>query len=246
MRGYKNRNNGFTLAEVLITLGIIGVVVAMTIPTLISKYKHKEYETRFKKAYSMLAQATYDLPIEYGRCDATNAQSINDYVFGKLKNINSGSFRSNGMSYKGNFKTYSLENTTSVIHPNCFDRASNQGSYNYIVTPDGITFSFCTNYSVGNSISVDINGINKGPNAFGHDLFFFRILMMIVNYLTGKVSGETARMKKNVTSIFNGQMEFVQSHQRLEITVSLVHLMQLQTNVRMIAEKVTGVVCLNC
>ena len=50
MRGYKNRNNGFTLAEVLITLGIIGVVVAMTIPTLISKYKHKEYETRFKKA----------------------------------------------------------------------------------------------------------------------------------------------------------------------------------------------------
>lgn len=62
MRGYKNRNNGFTLAEVLITLGIIGVVVAMTIPTLISKYKHKEYETRFKKAYSMLAQATYDLP----------------------------------------------------------------------------------------------------------------------------------------------------------------------------------------
>lgn len=177
MRGYKNRNNGFTLAEVLITLGIIGVVVAMTMPTLISKYKHKEYETRFKKAYSMLAQATYDLPIEYGRCDATNAQSINDYVFGKLKNINSGSFRLNGMSYKGNFKTYSLENTTSVIHPNCFDRASNQGSYNYIVTPDGITFSFCTNYTVGNSISVDINGINKGPNAFGHDLFFFRILM---------------------------------------------------------------------
>lgn len=169
MRGYKNRNNGFTLAEVLITLGIIGVVVAMTIPTLISKYKHKEYETRFKKAYSMLAQATYDLPIEYGRCDATNAQSINDYVFGKLKNINTGSFRSNGMSYKGNFKTYSLENTTSVIHPNCFDRAANQGSYNYIVTPDGITFSFCTNFSVGNSISVDINGVNKGPNAFGHD-----------------------------------------------------------------------------
>ncbi len=176
MRGYKNQYAGFTLAEVLITLGIIGVVAAMTIPTLISKYRHKEYETRFKKANSMLAQATSDLPIEYGSCDASNAQSLNDYIFGKLKSVNSGSLRSNDISYKDKFKTYSLQNTTSVIHPNCFDSSANQGAYNYIVTPDGITFSFCTNNSVGNSISVDINGVNKGPNAFGHDLFFFRIL----------------------------------------------------------------------
>ena len=36
----------FTLAEVLITLGIIGVVAAMTIPTLISNYQKKEYVAR--------------------------------------------------------------------------------------------------------------------------------------------------------------------------------------------------------
>lgn len=89
-------------------------------------------------------------------------------------------------------------------------------------------------------------GLTKVQMRLGMIYSFLEYLWMIVDFLAGKASGETARMKKNVTSIFNGQMEFVQSHQRLEITVSLVHLMQLQTNVRMIAEKVTGIVCLNC
>lgn len=48
---------GFTLAEVLITLGIIGVVAALTIPTLISNYKTKEASVRLKKFYSMMNQA---------------------------------------------------------------------------------------------------------------------------------------------------------------------------------------------
>lgn len=48
----------FTLAEVLITLGIIGVVAAMTLPTVINNKRNKELETAFKKSYSMLAQVT--------------------------------------------------------------------------------------------------------------------------------------------------------------------------------------------
>ena len=51
----------FTLAEVLITLGIIGVVAAMTIPALMTKYQHKVRETEFKKAYSALQQALYSI-----------------------------------------------------------------------------------------------------------------------------------------------------------------------------------------
>lgn len=35
----KHHNYGFTLAEVLITLGIIGVVVALTLPTLLASYR---------------------------------------------------------------------------------------------------------------------------------------------------------------------------------------------------------------
>lgn len=47
---------GFTLAEVLITLGIIGVVAAMTIPTLVSKSQQRQHVVAWRKAYSALAQ----------------------------------------------------------------------------------------------------------------------------------------------------------------------------------------------
>ena len=52
------RRAAFTLAEVLITLGIIGIVAAMTIPTLISNYKKNIVETRIKNFYSVMAAAS--------------------------------------------------------------------------------------------------------------------------------------------------------------------------------------------
>ena len=51
------RNAAFTLAEVLITLGIIGIVAAMTMPSLIANYKEKEIITKAKKTYSVVTQA---------------------------------------------------------------------------------------------------------------------------------------------------------------------------------------------
>ena len=51
------RHTAFTLAEVLITLAIIGVVAAMTIPTLIANYQKKTYVTQLQKTYSMIANA---------------------------------------------------------------------------------------------------------------------------------------------------------------------------------------------
>ena len=56
----------FTLAEVLITLGIIGVVAALTMPTLIQKYNNKITETRLAKFYSMYNQAIRLATVEYG------------------------------------------------------------------------------------------------------------------------------------------------------------------------------------
>ena len=47
-----SRKSGFTLAEVLITLGIIGVVASLVLPTLIEKFKDKVYITQTKKTYS--------------------------------------------------------------------------------------------------------------------------------------------------------------------------------------------------
>ncbi len=53
----KGTKNAFTLAEVLITLGIIGVVAAMTMPTLLNSTQGAQYRTAFKKALSVLSQA---------------------------------------------------------------------------------------------------------------------------------------------------------------------------------------------
>lgn len=52
-----NIRDGFTLAEVLITLGIIGVVAAMTMPTLMNQTQGAQYKAAYKKALSALSQA---------------------------------------------------------------------------------------------------------------------------------------------------------------------------------------------
>ncbi len=62
----------FTLAEVLITLGIIGVVAAMTLPTLISKYKRNVVEVKLEKFYSIMNQAVKMAIAEYGEIPFEN------------------------------------------------------------------------------------------------------------------------------------------------------------------------------
>jgi prepilin-type N-terminal cleavage/methylation domain-containing protein len=62
----EGKKAAFTLAEVLITLGIIGIVAAMTIPTLMGNYQKKATETRLKATYSILANAVRLVEEEYG------------------------------------------------------------------------------------------------------------------------------------------------------------------------------------
>ncbi|MEE3349708.1 MAG: type II secretion system protein [Candidatus Gastranaerophilaceae bacterium] len=62
----KKKKAAFTLAEVLITLGIIGVVAAMTLPTLIQNHRKHEVETKLAKIYSVVNQAIKLSTVEYG------------------------------------------------------------------------------------------------------------------------------------------------------------------------------------
>ena len=61
-----NAKAAFTLAEVLITLGIIGIVAAMTLPALIQKHNKQVVETRLKKFYSTINQAIQLTEVDYG------------------------------------------------------------------------------------------------------------------------------------------------------------------------------------
>lgn len=67
------KKSGFTLAEVLITLGIIGVVAAMTIPTLMNQTGQAQFKTGFKKMISVLNQAvTMNLALNNSDFSAMN------------------------------------------------------------------------------------------------------------------------------------------------------------------------------
>ena len=59
MKLSNKRMSGFTLAEVLITLGIIGVVAAMTMPTLMNSTQGAQYKAAYKKALSAIAQGLH-------------------------------------------------------------------------------------------------------------------------------------------------------------------------------------------
>ena len=86
---------GFTLAEVLITLTVIGVVAALTLPTVISHHNKKVVETRLAKFYSVMNQAFQMAVAENGdpdgwvECDEYNNCYTNysSHIAQYLKNV---------------------------------------------------------------------------------------------------------------------------------------------------------------
>ncbi len=75
------KKKGFTLAEVLIVLAVIGVIAALTIPTLMAKWREQATVTQVKKAYSVLSQ-TNDMLI---------AKNGEDYMLKLLAGTTTGS-----------------------------------------------------------------------------------------------------------------------------------------------------------
>jgi len=167
----------FTLAEVLITLGIIGVVAAMTIPGLIAKYQDQATVSQLKETYSILTQSIKMAEEEYGELDSWDAERDEagaNILGAKLKPfmkialdcgttdsnnscIDSDTIyqRLNGSNFPEDFKSnyfYKLAlNNGSLVF---LDRASE-------TEPDSYIF-----------IYVDTNGKSK-PNRAGYDLFEF-------------------------------------------------------------------------
>ena len=84
---------GFTLAEVLITLGIIGVVAAMTIPTLIQNTNSVRFATQFKKSVStlsqaaLMAQAQYDMDYSLVEDASSDSSCASDTLAGNNKTM---------------------------------------------------------------------------------------------------------------------------------------------------------------
>ena len=169
----------FTLAEVLITLGIIGVVAAMTMPSLIANYKYKVLENQLKAAYSDLNQAAKLFQVHNGMSvseyTAENASSINAInEFSKFFNtIKDSNLRYNSTDSDGNsvgaapYKWHSMNGSTN--------ESSNCDVSGFFWDTQGRVISFDDPPSYGQNgpkVCIDING-EKGPNRYGVDYFIF-------------------------------------------------------------------------
>lgn len=160
----------FTMAEVLITLGVIGIVAAMTLPALLNNIQHKQLATALKKAYSRHSEALMlvkdemgidNLQTEFASYDYDNknyprAQEFIEAYNKKLKIVGI-------CEYTGKVKNYNNTNEAFL------DRGNTEPNR---LLADGTCAQIMING--GNiAITVDINGAGAKPNRLGHDIFTF-------------------------------------------------------------------------
>jgi prepilin-type N-terminal cleavage/methylation domain-containing protein len=167
------RKSAFTLAEVLITLGIIGVVAAITIPNLVTSYKSKILRTQFDKSYAMIKQVYKMMEADGVFLDwdeytyAENIELFQKYLSGSTY---CGTGAGSTKCYKGTSMIYDYTNIN--------DDTKNS-SFIYFRLDDG-TFQLMSGETVflemSKWVSIDINGYKNKPNKLGYDLFTFQFL----------------------------------------------------------------------
>lgn len=163
-RGNFIKKPAFTLAEVLITLGIIGVVAAITIPGLINNFKAKQLHSRLLKSYSTLQQAFKrmegdDVSLDFNSYGAkTFYKTFANYLTGVT---NCGSY---------GVECYGIELRKFYPHGGSLDDGVlllNDGTLLLFENPPGVNRVY---------ITVDLNGYHQKPNKFGYDLFMFQLV----------------------------------------------------------------------
>ena len=171
---YKSANYAFTLAEVLITLGVIGIVAAIAIPSLINHYNDKVLETKYKKTKSILINGYKLMMAKDQLFDISQLEFMSDFenkaaeahkeVFKILSDTNS------GLDAETLPKDYAIEDNDSPSQFNWEDVP-------YIFqTADGTLFGVEQDTENSNIFYVfaDLNA-NAGPNEVKKDLYKFRL-----------------------------------------------------------------------
>lgn len=179
---------GFTLAEILITLGIIGIVAAMTIPTIAARSTHKKLQSQFKKTYAELNQATrafyadtdipvhdYDVLIKAG-VDTTSSNWNSNALLNKFMSYYKGFTKPSGGSWVSfdklhNIKNLNLNGTVTYQYP-CDKSRVYFDNVGRLYVMDDTSTAYVKPLPYGPKICVDINGIDK-PNRWGYDRFVF-------------------------------------------------------------------------
>lgn len=172
----------FTLAEVLITLGLIGIIAAITIPALVQNNRERTTITGLKKAYSVFSQAMKMSEVDNGPATSWNC-ATNTCLLGMLtpylklaKNCgpNSGCFPMVTYKYINGSDTVTFDSNAAYAKARLSDGAS------FLISDVDSTCSFSATSNASNlalknvcgKLIIDING-DGPPNTGGWDTFGF-------------------------------------------------------------------------
>ena len=208
----------FTIAEVLITLGIIGVVAALTLPTLVQNYKEKILINKIKRTYSNIQNAIImaqkenesigDNSVLFNASDGvvkvtenfakyfsgakvckTKKECPNYYY--NIEYANS-YYNSNGETMVWNSSIPKIIlNDGSVIVINSLNNGCESHRFDTYYDENGQPTQFKVDQYFCASLSFDVNGSTL-PNKFGQDAFYIQVFKdKVVPDKWSKTGGDT-------------------------------------------------------
>src|SRR5574344_602255 len=193
------RKVAFTLAEVLITLGIIGVVAALTLPSLIENHNKKVWTTALQKNYSVIEQGFQKMKSDDGVDNLEDTTAFSSMSGDCSFNIRSGTTVSSGCeSFLPELKKYFNVNVVTAPDYQTYNlNGVKWGDYTgrqLLAFPDGTVMMRASFHKTAGSsdyaaqikaagghmltyqgfFDIDVNGFKK-PNTYGRDIFSFDI-----------------------------------------------------------------------
>lgn len=171
----------FTLAEVLITLGIIGVVAAMTMPSLVNDHRNKQYVVAFKKLYSNFSNAIIMFKADQG-CDGIDISTCIEAMGYGDNNCNAFAEVAKKMKYvkmapdganAAGWVADASYNYYGDKVSNGYGMVNRTGIGCFYGLPDGMVLNVDVDTN-GFKVFVDTNG-RKGPNRMGKDVHTFTV-----------------------------------------------------------------------
>lgn len=174
----KTRKGAFTLAEVLITLGIIGIVAAMTLPQLIKNYQKKVTAEKLKTTYAIILQAFSRAKADYGSDywqwqGSTYTKEDFDFLYSTYFAPYIQTFdKKNGQickSYKCYAAYKNLKGLDFYQHDWSGSFRLKNGAFIHIHP------YHCGIGQYSDALYIDVNGPEHGPNILGKDIFDFML-----------------------------------------------------------------------
>lgn len=155
---------GFTLAEVLITMSIIGVVSVMVLPNLKLTYSRKVVLAQLEKTYSTLTNTIRMAEYNNGKMKRWDMTLSGEEFFNK--------YLKNSMKYAVGKKTY--DDTVQLLDGSAMNAPAlytSEDAY-HVTMMDGSIISFLKEEDLGMWVGIDANG-DASPNTLGKDIYLF-------------------------------------------------------------------------